>query len=242
MKRRWLTLLIAIAIVLCIGWRCDDDEYEPSDDSEPVYKIFEFELDQQAGMDPFYPWGHWTINGFLEGTAFIQFYEDSMSLAPESVLVIDAAAYHSRKAQKEFAGMAFEYPYYLCGITHFFGWYYSEDLQENVPANWLLGLTAPFSNDEVRWSFTCVQNTMAYDHSDATIATTTHELGHNIAFLTHYCLDSEYVDFTNHDQSDGACVMAFGGDTVRCTGQSSYSYIHFCDSCIARLARVAILD
>jgi len=212
---------------------------EDSPDSQGI-KTFDIELDMQTGCSPFYPYTAYEVISKFPTGSFIYFVESDDTLSADSLNVDGVLGYFHTHADKSYFGLDYDRNHYLCGIKHFFGWYYWEEEQMNIWAGYLGGLTGSSFDGTTRWSFTCVDNGIEWDANKGTILITTHELGHNIANLSHYCLDSNYVNIYEHDPYDGSCVMCIGGTTCRCTGESLVDDIHFCDSCVARILRAAI--
>jgi hypothetical protein len=115
------------------------------------------------------------------------------------------------------------YPYYLCGIEAFTD-------ENGIVIDTIAGLTY-HQTTEPRWSFVC--GWVAFDWSSRDKAAI-HELGHQLADLTHLCLDENTMS-PLHDAED--CVMG-QRDTAVCTGECLTTWPQFCPACRAELAQV----
>ena len=115
------------------------------------------------------------------------------------------------------------YPYYLCGIEAFT---YDNGVIIDSIAGWTYHQTT-----NPRWSFVCGWVAWGWNSRDKAAI---HELGHQIADLTHLCLNETQMN-PLHDAED--CVMG-QRDTAVCTGKCLTSFPQFWPACRLRLTQV----
>ena len=196
--------------------------------------IVKIEVDMQSGQDPF-GLGESNVKSVFPGCAKPIFELDQTDLEEEMIEYSTSGLWdyfmdHRKMLPIPMVGSV--YPYYLCGISQF------KDSLSEVPIDFYAGLTAGSQLHET-FSYVCRAVTdQVYPQSirdEYRMKVCCHELGHQLALLVHLCTASGLFDNNNH--SDESCLM--GQSTIQqCgSGEDLLQYIHFCETCLARLCR-----
>lgn len=178
------------------------------------------EVDHQSGMQPFGPWGPSGVANIFPTSAKPGFEVDQNDLQDSMIPIRDWESYwwaNSRSDSK----------YWLCGIKAF-----ADSGGNSIDT--VIGRT---HMDRLyrTYSYVCYDVAALYsDPGKMRLKTCCHELGHQVAWLTHLCTD--FGSWNDYDHHDVSCLMGQGAVST-CTGANLLDYIHFCDSCKLRLCR-----